>query len=130
MTFIWKHLFKLIIFINFRSLIKNKDTPKEDDNNALKQDKTCETNRTSKDDKKSKVVKTSENSNTSIDDEPAKKKQKLDTNGIDVLKLVLSREGETVNGIQHPINVKNHIKGNLTEIENLYEKYQYLYSSK
>ncbi|XP_003246470.1 uncharacterized protein LOC100574764 [Acyrthosiphon pisum] len=76
------------------SLIKNKDTPKEDDN-ALKQDKTCKTNITSKDDKKSKVVKTSKNSNTSIDGEPAKKKQKLDTNGIDVLKMVLSREGET-----------------------------------
>ncbi|XP_016656958.1 uncharacterized protein LOC115032989 [Acyrthosiphon pisum] len=80
-------------------LIKNKDTPKEDDNNALKQDKTCKINIISKEDKKSKVVKTSENSNTSIDDEPANKKQKLDTNGIDVLKLVLSREGETVNGI-------------------------------
>ncbi|KAL4143659.1 hypothetical protein QTP88_005969 [Uroleucon formosanum] len=74
---------------------KNKDTPKEVDN-ALKQDKTCKTDlKTSKNDKKSKVVKTSKNSNTSIDDEPAKKKKKLDTNGIDVLKLVLSREGET-----------------------------------
>jgi len=94
MTFTSKHLIKFLIFINFRSLIKNKDTTKEDDN-ALKQDKKCKTNITSKDDKKSKVVKTSKNSNTSIDGEPAKKKQKLDTNGIDVLKLVLSREGET-----------------------------------
>ncbi|XP_060877923.1 uncharacterized protein LOC132950461 isoform X2 [Metopolophium dirhodum] len=76
------------------SLIKNKDPPKEDDN-VLKQDKICKTNITSKVDKKSKVTKTSKNSNTSIDSEPAKKKQKLDTNGIDVLKLVLSREGET-----------------------------------
>ncbi|CAI6366245.1 unnamed protein product [Macrosiphum euphorbiae] len=92
------------------SLIKNKDTPKEEDNNALKQDETCKTNTTSKDDKKSKVVKTSENSNTSVDDEPVKKKQKLNKNETDVLKLVLSRESETVNGIKHPINVNNHIK--------------------
>ncbi|XP_060870647.1 uncharacterized protein LOC132945048 [Metopolophium dirhodum] len=61
----------------------------------VKQDKTCKTNITSKDDKNSKVVTTSNYSNTSIDGEPAKKKQKLDTNGIDVLKLVLSREGQT-----------------------------------
>ncbi|CAI6374140.1 unnamed protein product [Macrosiphum euphorbiae] len=205
------------------SLIKNMDTPKKDDT-ALKQVKTCKTNITSKDDKKSKVIKTSKKSGTSIDGEPTKKKRKLDTNGNDVLKLILSREGKTnnfksqfkstlkynneiastnaeeipmlidcdeftesvknlkpkiwvidpkkmmdkknyirwmkmissdnkskhstnhlkklavgkplqpkpssnsikVNGIKHPINVKNHVRGKLTEIENLCKKYQYL----
>ncbi|XP_029344674.1 uncharacterized protein LOC100570702 [Acyrthosiphon pisum] len=76
------------------SLIKNMDTLKEDDN-ASKQDKKCKTNITSKDEKKSTVVKTSKNSNTSIDSEPPKKKQKLDTNGVDVLKFKLSRERKT-----------------------------------
>ncbi|CAI6359648.1 unnamed protein product [Macrosiphum euphorbiae] len=71
---------------------KNFKTPK--DVKTSKGFKTPEDVKTSKDVKSSKVDKTYKD-NTSIDDEPAKKKQKLDTNGIDVLKLVLSREGET-----------------------------------
>ncbi|XP_016661291.1 uncharacterized protein LOC100574406 [Acyrthosiphon pisum] len=78
----------------------SRDDKKSKDVKTSRDDKKSKDVKTSRDDKKSKDVKTPKDDkttkeNTSIDDEPAKKKQKLDTNGIDVLKFVLSREGET-----------------------------------
>lgn len=99
------------------SLIKNKDNTSEEDTSkndkickddtistnenkckdktTSKSDKTPKEDKISKDDKMFKEIKTSKDKNSSTDDEPAKKKQKMNTNRIDVLKLVLSREGET-----------------------------------
>jgi len=58
-------LFNFIIFINFRSLVKNKDYANTEDFNTLKEDvKIC------KGDKKSK-------NNNTVDDEPSKKKKKI-----------------------------------------------------
>ncbi|KAL5238286.1 hypothetical protein ACI65C_005696 [Semiaphis heraclei] len=67
------------------SLIQNKNNTLNEDSIILKDVKTP------------KDVKTSEGDKTSIDDGPAEKKQKLNTNEIDVLKLVLSRDDETHN---------------------------------
>ncbi|CAI6352395.1 unnamed protein product [Macrosiphum euphorbiae] len=73
-----------------KNVITSKDFKMPKDVEASKDFKTPEDVKTSKDVKPSKVDKTYKD-NTSIDDEPAKKKQKLDTNGIDVLKLVSLR---------------------------------------
>lgn len=97
-TFISKYLFNFIVLIHFRSLIKNQyNTAKEDCNTLKKYDINYE----DIDDKKSKdVIMTKAdktyNNNNSSEDEPASKKQKLETNGIDVLKLAISRESETL----------------------------------
>jgi len=102
MTFISKYLFKFIILICHRSLIKNKHNTLKEDYNKLKDNyNTCKGFKTSIDDKTSKDVtmtkadKTYYNNNSYIDDEPAKKKQKVDTNRIHFMKLVSSREDET-----------------------------------
>ncbi|XP_060872577.1 uncharacterized protein LOC132946544 isoform X2 [Metopolophium dirhodum] len=85
------------------SLNKNQhNTPKEDCNklkendNFYKDDKTFIDDKTTKDITMTKADITYKNNYASIKDEPANKKQKLETNGIDVLKLELSRESETL----------------------------------
>ncbi|CAI6376358.1 unnamed protein product [Macrosiphum euphorbiae] len=85
------------------SFIKNKhNTPKEDFN-KLKEDyntyykdfKTSLDDKTPKDVTMTKADKTYNKNNSSMDDEPAEKIQKVDTNRIDVLKLVIYRDGKT-----------------------------------
>ncbi|XP_027843371.1 uncharacterized protein LOC114124329 isoform X3 [Aphis gossypii] len=86
---------------NYNSRKKLKDNNVSEDNDVSKDNTISKDNTTSKDDttpkdntiSKDNII--SKEDSTSKSEEPPKKKQKLDTTGVDVLKLVLSREGET-----------------------------------
>ncbi|XP_003246246.1 uncharacterized protein LOC100568840 [Acyrthosiphon pisum] len=84
------------------SLNKNQHNTLKEDCNKLKENdnfykdvKTSIDDKMTKDETTTKADITYNNNYSSIEDEPANKKQKVDTNRIDVLELVISRDGNT-----------------------------------